>query len=78
MTSIDGSGEGYPIGECDSASRVIKYVVTLCYRTGSYNPVDLRIHDVNVTADCNRRILAALEPTDQERAGKVIVSRVRK
>ena len=25
--SVDGSGDAYPIGECDDASRVIKYVV---------------------------------------------------
>jgi hypothetical protein len=47
-SSIDGSGSLYPIGECDNASRVIKYVATLCYRTSSYNLVDLRIHDINI------------------------------
>ena len=26
-SNIDGSGDAHPIGECDNASRVIKYVV---------------------------------------------------
>ena len=51
MSSIDGSGDAYPIGECDNASRVIKYVGILGYRYSSYNLVDMRIHDINVVAD---------------------------
>ena len=53
MSSIDGSGDAYPIGECDNASRVIKYVGILDYRYSSYNLVDMRIHDINVVADLN-------------------------
>ncbi len=53
MASIDGSGDAYPIGECDNASRVIKYVGILGYRYSSYNLVDLRIHDINVVCDLN-------------------------
>jgi hypothetical protein len=41
------------IGECDNASRVIKYVGILGYRYNSYNLVDMRIHDINVVADLN-------------------------
>ena len=56
-SSIDGSGDAYPIGECDNASRVIKYVVLLGYKYSDYNLVDMRIHDINVVAD-----LAAIDP----------------
>ena len=53
-SSIDGQGDAYPLGECDNASRVIKYVVILGYRYSSYNLVDMRIHDINVVADLTR------------------------
>jgi hypothetical protein len=53
MASIDGSGDAYSIGECDNASRVIKYVGILGYRYSSYNLVDMRIHDINVVCDLN-------------------------
>jgi hypothetical protein len=56
-SSIDGSGDADPIGECDNASRVIKYVVLLGYKYSHYNLVDMRIHDINVEAN-----LAALNP----------------
>jgi hypothetical protein len=54
MSSIDDSGSAWPIGECDNASRVIKYVVALGYRYGSCNLVDMRIHDITVVADPNK------------------------
>ncbi len=50
-SSIDGSGDAYPIGECDKASRIIKYVMLLGYKHSHYNLVDMRIHDINVVAD---------------------------
>jgi hypothetical protein len=55
-SSIDGSGDAYPIGECDNASRVIKYVVLLGYRHSHYNLVDMRIHDINSVAHPNQTI----------------------
>ena len=63
-SSIDGSGDAYPIGECDNASRVIKYVVLLEYRHSHYNLVDMRIHDINVVADLNRHNPNAPNPDD--------------
>ena len=47
-STIDGSGDAYPIGECDNASRVNKYAVLLGYRYSHHNLVDMRIHDINV------------------------------
>ena len=47
-SSIDGSGDAYPIGECDNASRVIKYVMLLGYKYSHNNLVGMRIHDINV------------------------------
>jgi len=55
-SSIDGSGDAYLIGECDNASRVIKYVVLLGYKYSHYNLVDMRIHDINVVAYPNQTI----------------------
>jgi hypothetical protein len=63
-SSIDGSGNAYPIGECDNASRVIKYVMLLGYRHSHYNLVDMRIHDINVEADLNRHNPNAPNPDD--------------
>jgi hypothetical protein len=63
-SSIDGSGDAYPIGECDNASRVIKYVMLLGYRYSHYNLVDMRIHDINVEADLNRHNPNAPSPDD--------------
>ena len=63
-SSIDGSGDVYPIGECDNASRVIKYVVLLGYRHSHYNLVNMRIHDINVVADLNRPNPNAPNPDD--------------
>jgi hypothetical protein len=50
-SSIDGSGDAYPIGECDNASRVIKYVALRGIRYSEDSLVDMRIHDINVVAD---------------------------
>ncbi len=63
-SSIDGSGDAYPIGDCDTASRVIKYVVVLGYRHSHYNLVDMRIHDINVEADLNAHDPNASNPED--------------
>ncbi|RLI56196.1 MAG: hypothetical protein DRO93_11445 [Candidatus Thorarchaeota archaeon] len=60
--SIDGQSDGYPIAECDNASRVIKYVVILGYCCSSYDVVRMRIHDVNVVADLNRHDPTAPDP----------------
>ena len=63
-STIDGSGSAYPIGECDNASRVIKYVVL--YGTQYYSTplVDARVHDINVVADLNRHNPNAPNPDD--------------
>jgi hypothetical protein len=53
MTSIDGAGDAYPIGECDNASRVIKYVAMWGGRYSSYSLVQMKIHDINVVCDPN-------------------------
>ncbi|MCF2138394.1 MAG: hypothetical protein K9W43_14275 [Candidatus Thorarchaeota archaeon] len=60
--SINGQSDGYPIAECDNASRVIKYVAILGYRSSSYNLVQMRIHDINVVADLNRHDPTAPDP----------------
>ncbi|RLI58532.1 MAG: hypothetical protein DRO93_09670 [Candidatus Thorarchaeota archaeon] len=52
--SIDGQSDGYPIAECDNASRVIKYVAVLGYCYSSCEVVEMRIHDIGVVADLNR------------------------
>jgi hypothetical protein len=50
----------------DNASRVIKYVVALGYRADSYNLVDLRIHDINVVADPNKRLPSVPDPVGSD------------
>jgi len=60
--TIDGQSYGYPIAECDNASRVIKYVAILGYRYSSVNLVGMRIHDINVVADLNRHGPTAPDP----------------
>ncbi len=55
-STIDGSGSGVPISECYNASRVIKYVVLLGYQYSTYPIVDMRIQDINVVADPNKRM----------------------
>ncbi|RLI53847.1 MAG: hypothetical protein DRO93_13215, partial [Candidatus Thorarchaeota archaeon] len=60
--TIDGQSDGYPIAECDNASRVIKYVAILGYRHYSYNLVQMRIHDINVVADLKRHDPIAPNP----------------
>ncbi|MHA1652542.1 MAG: hypothetical protein ACTSYX_12945, partial [Candidatus Thorarchaeota archaeon] len=52
--TIDGQSDGYPIAECDNASRVIKYVAVLGYCYSSYDVVEMRVHDIRVIADLNR------------------------
>ena len=52
-SSIDGSGDADPIGECDNASRVIKYVALRGVRYSGNSLVDMRIHDITVIADVN-------------------------
>ncbi|RLI56194.1 MAG: hypothetical protein DRO93_11435, partial [Candidatus Thorarchaeota archaeon] len=70
--SIDGQSDGYPIAECDNASRVIKYVAILGYRYSSVNLVGMRIHDINVVADLNRHDPTAPDPdAPQESDGTV-------
>ena len=49
--SIDRSGDGRPIGECDNASKVIEYVVLYGTKYYSTPLVDMRIHDINIVAD---------------------------
>ncbi|RLI47709.1 MAG: hypothetical protein DRO73_11250 [Candidatus Thorarchaeota archaeon] len=62
--SIDGQSDGYPIAECDNASRVIKYVAILGYRYSSYSLVSMRIHDINVVADLNKHNPTAPNPDE--------------
>ncbi|MHA1741209.1 MAG: hypothetical protein ACTSVD_03855, partial [Candidatus Thorarchaeota archaeon] len=60
--SIDGQSDGYPIAECDNASRVIKYVAILGYCNASYDVVEMRVHDIRVIADLNRHDPTAPDP----------------
>ena len=60
--SIDGQSDGYPIAECDNASRVIKYVAILGYCYSSHDVVRMRIHDVTVIADLDRHDPTAPNP----------------
>ncbi len=55
-STIDGSGSGVPIAECYNASRVIKYVVLLGYKYSNSQIADMRIQDINVVADPNKRM----------------------
>ncbi|MHA1864481.1 MAG: hypothetical protein ACTSWA_11985, partial [Candidatus Thorarchaeota archaeon] len=55
-STIDGSGSGVPISECYNASRVIKYVVLLGYQYSTLAIADMRIQDINVVADPNKRM----------------------
>ena len=52
--TIDGQSDGYPIAECDNASRVIKYVAILGYCYSSYDVVTMRVHDIRMVADLSR------------------------
>jgi len=60
--SIDGQSDGYPIAECDNASRVIKYVAVLGYCYSSYDVVTMRIRDITVIADLDRHDPAVPDP----------------
>jgi hypothetical protein len=50
------------ISRCHITSRVVKYVAVTGQRFGSNPLLDMRIHDINVMADPNKRIPAAPEP----------------
>ena len=50
-SSIEGEDGVTLLGQCDNASRVIKYVVLLGYRSGGYPLGDVRVHDIYVEAD---------------------------
>ncbi|NWF97258.1 MAG: hypothetical protein HXY34_14060, partial [Candidatus Thorarchaeota archaeon] len=53
-----------PIAAVDNASRVIKYVVTLGQRYQSYSLVDMRVQDINVVANPQRRDPNVSTPPD--------------
>ncbi len=63
---IDGQGDQYPIGECDDASRIIKYVVIQGDRFKSDALLQLRVHDINVVADLNRHDPTAPDPEEPQ------------
>ena len=63
--STDDENEpGRPLAECDSASRVIKYVVVMGYRYCTYDLVEMRVHDIRVVADLNRHDPTATDPEE--------------
>ncbi len=54
FTSTDGQAAPFALGDCNNASRVIKYVAILGYRYSSSDLVGMRIHDIRVVADLTR------------------------
>ncbi len=63
--SIDGQSNGYPIAECDNASRVIKCVAILGYCYSSHDVVEMRVHDIRVVADLKRRDATAANSSER-------------
>ena len=65
--TIDGQSDGYPIAQCDNASRVIKYVAVLGYCYSSYDVVEMRVHDIRVVADLKKH-----DATAANSSGRVV------
>ncbi len=55
-----------PIGECDNAPRVAKYVAVSGYRHSGFDLVGMRIHDIKVVADLTRHDPDAPDPEEPE------------
>ncbi len=62
--STGGEDAPYPLGECDNASRVVKYVAVLGYRYSSPELVGMRVHDIRVVADLTRHDPTAPDPEE--------------